>query len=389
MKKSICIVRASDITFISRIHRTALALEESGKYNVSVLSIMPRSSVISTDYPYKMIFVSIKSRVIKGSFFSLIRVIEGLVKLYFNAAKEKANIYIPIGIEDLIIVYIISKFFSIKYIYSANELEGDRKRIKNRKINNFLNRMVIRAEKLMLRNADSVIAADYERAKVMEKWYGIEHVETIRNVPIYEDILKKNIIREKLGISQESKILLYQGMLSPGRGLEASIKSCAISESRCIIQLVFLGFITDEYKNTLLKIADEYKFNNFHILPAVPWEELLFWTVSADISLVLIENVSISYYLAAPNKLYETIMAGVPYIASNFPEIKHVHEVSKSGVLVNPEKIDKISKAIDRLVQDETFYNNCIKATISARNIFNWNLEKKKLLNLLNKINLS
>jgi len=386
MKKSICIVRASDITYISRVHRTAQALEESGRYAVSVLSIMPRNNVKRTDYPYKMIYISIKSRVFKGSFFSLVRIFEGLSKLYFNAVKEKANIYIPIGVEDLIIVYIISKFFNIKYIYSANELEGDRKRVKNRKINNFLNRMVIRAEKYMLRKADGVIAADLERAKVMKKWYGLDHVETIRNVPIYEELPKKNIIREKLKISNKSNILLYQGMLSPGRGLEVSIKSCAVSKSRHNIHLVFLGFITEEYKNSLFKIADEHKFSCLHILPAVPWKELLSWTVSADISLVLIENVSISYYLAAPNKLYETIMAGVPYIASNFPEIKHVHEVSKSGVLVNPEKVEEVSKAIDKLIQDKTFYNNCKKASVSARKIFNWDVEKKKLLNLVDSI---
>ncbi|HAI43685.1 MAG TPA: hypothetical protein DCM40_39100, partial [Maribacter sp.] len=162
----------------------------------------------------------------------------------------------------------------------------------------------------------------------------MDKVEVIRNVPSYVDVDNENLIRKELNLPKASKILLYQGMLSPGRGLEVSIKACAKSKTQNKIHLVLLGFITEEYKDKLLKTAGDFGFANLHILPPVPWKELLFWTKSADISLVLIENVSISYYLAAPNKLYETIMVGVPYIASNFPEIKHVHEVAKAGILV-------------------------------------------------------
>lgn len=311
-----------------------------------------------------------------------------MTRLFLSAKKEKADIYIPIGIEDLVIVYLISKFTKTKFIYSANELEGDRKRIRNKKWNGFLNRQVIKIEKWMLRKSDGVIAADLERAKLMEKWYGLDKVEVIRNVPIYADIVKEDLIREKLGISPESKIVLYQGMLSPGRGLEVSIQACARSSFRNETHLVLLGFISEEYKTRLSKIADDCGYGNLYFLPPVPWKELLFWTKSADISLVLIENVSISYYLAAPNKLYETIMAGVPYIASNFPEIQHVHEVAKSGILVNPENVDEITKALDKLFEDRSLYDSCVVSSQFAKTVFNWSVEQKKLLQIMDNVDL-
>ncbi|BFP41099.1 glycosyltransferase family 4 protein [Flavobacteriaceae bacterium GF1] len=387
MKRRICIIRASDITFISRIHRTAQALQESGKYEVSVLSIMPRR-YDPTKYSYKTIYIPIKSRVLKSSFFSIVRIVEGLVKLFFRANKQKAHIYIPVGIEDLIIVYIISRLKKTKFVYSANELEGDRKRVGNKRVNDFLNQQVIKIEKWILKKSDGVIAADLERAKVMEKWYGLDKVEVVRNVPIYEDLKNENLIRKKLNISQESKILLYQGMLSPGRGLEVSIEACAQSSCQSRVHLVLLGFITEDYKNKLQRIANNHGFKNLNILPPVPWKELLLWTKSADISLVLIENVSISYYLAAPNKLYETIMAGVPYIASNFPEIQHVHKVAKSGLLVNPENVNEISKAIDSLIEDKALYESCNSFSEYAKTVFNWSLEQKKLLQIIDTVSL-
>lgn len=385
MKKKVCILRAGDITFISRIHRTALALQESNNYDVTTLSITPRDNVKRTDYAYKMNYVDIKTRVFKSSLFSVLRIFEGLTKLFFRAIKLKADIYIAIGIEDLVMVYVTSKITGAKFIYSANELEGDRKRVANKKLNKRLNNIVIGIERFMLKNAECIIAADIERAKLMEKWYGLDKVEVVRNVPIPESISESNLIREKLEIPDEQKILLYQGMLSPGRGLEVAIKACSKTKSEDF-SLVLLGFISNTYKSELLDLAKQLDFTRLYILPPVPWRELLFWTKSSDISIVLIENVSISYYLAAPNKLYESIMAGVPYIASDFPEINHVHQISKSGVLVDPENIDEISEAIVKLTQDESFYEECVRGALLARNIFNWDVEKKKLLGIVDQV---
>lgn len=385
MKKKVCIIRSGDVTFISRIHRTAQALQESNNYEVTTLSITPRNNVKRRDYIYKMQYVDIKTRVLKSSVFSLLRIFEGLTKLFLKALKQKADLYIAIGIEDLIIVYIISKIHGAKFIYSANELEGDRRRASNDKLNTKLNRIVISFERRMLKSAEHVLAADIERAKLMEEWYKLDHVEVVRNVPIPENISSSNLIRQTLNIPKEQKILLYQGLLSHGRGLEVAIEACSKTVATNF-HLVLLGFITDSYKEKLIALAKKHNLNRFHILPAVPWRELLFWTKSADISIVLIENVSISYYLAAPNKLYESIMVGVPYVASNFPEIRHVHRVAKSGTLVDPDNIKEVSRAIDELIENEIYYKQCITNSLQARHIFNWDKEKEKLLDIVDRI---
>jgi len=45
-------------------------------------------------------------------------------------------------------------------------------------------------------------------------------------------------------------------------------------------------------------------------------------TASVDIGVSLIENLSTSYYYALPNKLFEYIMADVPVVVSNLPQMK-------------------------------------------------------------------
>jgi len=385
MKKKVCILKTGDVTFISRIHRTAQALQETNNYEVTIVSITPRSKIKEDGYSYKMLYVDVKSRVLKNSIFTPIRILEGLFKLFIIALNQRANIYVAIGIEDLISIYFISKLTDSKFVYSANELEADRKRVSNNKLNIWINKIVVFFEKRVLKSAQSVIAADTERAKLMQQLYDIKKVEVIRNVPIPEDIPASDLIRKSLDLPKSNKILLYQGMLSQGRGLEAAIKACSGTSLRKLC-LVLLGFISESYKKELIDLAKQNSFNKLYFILPVSWRELLQWTKSADISIVLIENISRSYYLAAPNKLYESIMVGVPYIASNFPEIKHVHSITKGGILVNPENITEISEAIYKLIENDEFYKKCQLNELKAKEIFNWGVEKRSLIEIFDKI---
>ena len=379
--KKICILRAGDVTYISRIHRAALALQESDHYDVTIISIRPRNEKEVENYPYIMIRLPIKTRFLKSNVFYLFRVFEGLTRIYNQARKQKADIYVAITVEDLLIAFLITCFSKAKLVYNSNELEADRKLFNTRLLQKVANKTIRIIEGRILRKADCVIAADIERGKVMEKWYDLEKVEIIRNVPIYHSSQKVNLIRETLSLQGEVKVLLYQGLLGPGRGLEPSI----IASSKVINQqfiLVLLGDIDNTYKNALLKIANENCFTRLFFISAVPWQDLIFWTSSADISLVLIENVSLSYYLAAPNKLYESIMAEVPYIASNFPEINHVHKIANAGILVNPESINEIASAIGKLLFEDEFKIECKHNAKNAKEIFNWDKEKIKLISI-------
>lgn len=290
-----------------------------------------------------------------------------------------------IAVEDLIIAKIISLFLNIKIVYNANELEGGRKLFNSKFIQSCANLFIRFAEGRILPKISCVIAADYERGKVMEGWYKLNKVEIIRNVPLYQECTKLRLVHEKLSLDYNMKTILYQGILDKGRGLEVSIIAASKVQNKSFA-LVFLGVIDINYKNTLIKIADDNNFNHLYFIDAVPWQDLLNWTSSADTSLVLIENVSLSYYLAAPNKLYESIMAEVPYIASNFPEIQRVHKIANAGILVDPANQQEITNAIEQFMSNDLKLEHCKLNSKKAKEIFNWDTEKKKLIAIIDKI---
>ncbi len=89
------------------------------------------------------------------------------------------------------------------------------------------------------------------------------------------------------------------------------------------VHFVILG--EGEYRKKFEAEANNSNCSDrIHFLGAVNHTELLTYTASADIGLALIENISISYYYALPNKLFEYIMAGIPILASNLPQMKKV-----------------------------------------------------------------
>ncbi len=57
-----------------------------------------------------------------------------------------------------------------------------------------------------------------------------------------------------------------------------------------------------------------------HFIPTVPLAELLAWTASADIGVQPIRNTCLNHLSTDSNKLFEYAMAGLPVVASDFPE---------------------------------------------------------------------
>jgi glycosyltransferase involved in cell wall biosynthesis len=88
------------------------------------------------------------------------------------------------------------------------------------------------------------------------------------------------------------------------------------------------------------------------MLPPVPSEKLPELTADADVGLILFRNTCLNHYYSLPNKLYEYMMAGVPIIASDLPEIARVIREYDIGRLVDPDDPSSIAAAIRGMAAD-------------------------------------
>jgi glycosyltransferase involved in cell wall biosynthesis len=89
------------------------------------------------------------------------------------------------------------------------------------------------------------------------------------------------------------------------------------------------------------------------LLPAVPPQELLRWTASADYGVCFIEDSCLSYRYCLPNKLFEYMMAGIPVLASNTIDVRRLVEKEGIGVVAKENSVAGFDEALDRLLQTD------------------------------------
>jgi len=118
--------------------------------------------------------------------------------------------------------------------------------------------------------------------------------------------------------------------------------------------------------------------DNIFFHQAVSPDVLLDYTVSADFGIATIEDSCLSYRYCLPNKLFEYIMAEVPVIVSNLPEMRKVVQEGKIGVVLEEETLEGITRAIKEAVAlDKNQINNNLK---KVKKIYNWEEQERALL---------
>jgi glycosyltransferase involved in cell wall biosynthesis len=123
--------------------------------------------------------------------------------------------------------------------------------------------------------------------------------------------------------------------------------------------------------------------DRIHFLGAVNHSQLLNYTAASDIGIALIENISLSYFYALPNKLFEYIMAGVPVLSSNLPQMKKIIDEYKVGKYVDVENDEEIISALKNMLSDQNLLNVYKNNSLIAANELNWESEFNKFKELL------
>ncbi|PTK27065.1 glycosyltransferase [Mammaliicoccus sciuri] len=258
-------------------------------------------------------------------------------------------------------------------IYDSHEVQSDR--------TGYNPKTIKRIESFMLKFVDQMIVENHTRAKYNEDIYGY-YPKTLYNYSEKYNIEEKPQINlhKKIGINEDEKILLYQGGLQQGRGLELLIEAMDEIEEG---HLLFIG--GGKLTQTLKEQAEASKqADRIHFLDKVPFQELPSYTREAYLGFQVLQNICFNHYSASSNKLFEYMMAHVPVVSCDFPEIKKVVEETHTGLVVDSHNASEIANAVNQLVKDTSLRNQLSENTKQAKEIYNWNNEKSKLLEVYN-----
>ena len=151
-------------------------------------------------------------------------------------------------------------------------------------------------------------------------------------------------LRQRFGIPRECYVFVYLGILGSGRGIEQCLD--AFADDSLTAHVVFVGY--GELEAKIGAFSDKHK--NIHLHPPVPHEQVVSTVESADYGLCFVENVSLSDFYCLPNKLFEYAFAGLPVLASDFPEIRRVVQEYSLGICCLPDS-ESVRRAIQSAIE--------------------------------------
>lgn len=237
-------------------------------------------------------------------------------------------------------------------------------------------------ERYLLRFVDRTMVENDTRADYHASLYG-EWPAVLHNYPFYhEEVPQPRSVHQEIGIKEDEPILLYQGGIQEGRGLERLI------EAMPFVRRGTLLFVGDgKIKPRLQELAAQSpERERIHFIDKVPLDQLPSYTAAATVGFQVLQNICFNHYSASSNKLFEYMAALVPVVASDLPEIRRVVETEGVGLLVDVESPEAIAVAVNQIVEEDGLRQAMKERTKQARRKYNWDKEKHHLLDVYREI---
>lgn len=213
---------------------------------------------------------------------------------------------------------------------------------------------VRRRERDWARDGSAFLAVSDPVADLVSRRWGVPQPTVLLNCPPAwrpeePGPIASELIRQATGTSADRPVVLYQGGFSVDRGVEELV---AAAFDRRLTELdaavVFMGY---GRLQGFIEDAVRAAPGRVYLLSAVAPDELMPWTASADVSFVGQPPRTLNQRMNLPNKLFESIMAGVPVVVSEGNEQCRLTSDERIGTCVDIDDPAAIAAACADLLE--------------------------------------
>jgi glycosyltransferase involved in cell wall biosynthesis len=190
-------------------------------------------------------------------------------------------------------------------------------------------------------------------------------------------------IRRATAIPADAPVVLCHGGFQAGRGVEETAEAMRRPGLEAA-HLVFLGRATPIVDAVVADFPDR---GRVHVLPPVPPDQVVAWVAGADVDVMVLLPVDLNHVVSTPNKLFESIAAGVPVVSSDFPARRAIvadDPAGPLGELCDPADPAAIAAAIRRILDLDPAARADLRRRIltAAHERWNWEAEGAGLVEL-------
>lgn len=357
----------NDLCYDQRMQRICTTLCAEG-HEVTLVGRFRKTSPLLPAADYRQ--VRLLCWFEKGKLFYL----EYNLRLFCWLLLQKSfDVYTGIDLDTLMPCLGVARLKGKKCYYDAHEYFSEVPEVVERPLIKRIWEMVAR---VCIPRVDRAYTVGPALAQIFQQRYGIPF-QIVRNMPLHQvNISSTTSSTPHPPNASTLPIILYQGVLNAGRGLETAITAMQ-SIDGAVLWLAGEGDLSQELRQLAKDLGVESKV---HFLGYLNPVELRSVTLQASIGLNLLENRGLSYYYSLANKAFDYVQAGVPSIQMNFPEYLALQEEHRVFYLINRLEVEVLVQAIEHLLGDNELYlalqENCKKAAMD----WCWEQEKEKLI---------
>lgn len=269
---------------------------------------------------------------------------------------------LPVGV----LVKLLSR---ARLVYDAHELETESASLVNSPV---AKRVTKITEWALLRFVDQIIVV----SEPIGDWYRARHsspVTAIHNYPRRAVTSQgRNSLRLIHDIPDDQTVFIYQGAIQANRGIHLLLEVFTAGMVPNGV-LVLMGY------GAMARDAQSAADSSPHVRyqPAVPPDQILSYTSTADVGLCVFDAVCRSYALAMPNKLFEYIQAGLPVVVGR-PLSAMSSVVCERGIgLTSDLTPSALASALNEICRSDR--SAMLAAIKSAAGEFTWENEEPRL----------
>ena len=240
--------------------------------------------------------------------------------------------------------------------------------------------LLARAEKRWAQAADRVLTVNVPYAEELARRLDVPMPLVVMNCSyrFTPPEPRERRFHDALGLSPETRVVLYQGGFSPERGIEELVEAIHQVPNAALVCMGY-GVLEPRLREWA---AQPRNAGKLYVLPAVDPTEVIPWVACADVVGALFQPTTLNHRLSTPNKFLEAIAAGVPTVVSDDPGMAPIARETGCGIPVDPLDIDAIAAAIRTILDAAEDERRAWRkrALAAAHDRYNWETQVQGLL---------
>lgn len=357
---SIIFTVTNNLATDQRMQRICNSLHNSG-FNVLLVGCSKHHNIsIKSSYQTKLLNCTFK----KGLLFYL----EFNIRLFLFLLKTNSNIISAVDADTILACTIAAICKRTKLVFDAHEYFTEVPELVNKPVVKFIWKTIQQA---CINRVNAAYTVSPSLAHIFTKQFGLAF-STIYNMPVRQ---QNQILTE-----HKKPIILYQGDINPGRGIEETLT--AIINLEVEFWIIGDGPLKEKINKLITEQNLEHKVKLFgKLLPT----ELANYTQQAFVGLNLLSPNGLSYQHSLANKFFDYVQAHIPVICADFVEYQNLNKQHQVALLCQNNST-QIYDTINALLHDKMLYQNLVSNCIVAAKEWHWQTQENLLIPIYKKL---